>query len=551
MFHLISDNIKFLGGRLVALITYMVNFKIIFYSILVLIFDFIYFKVLRNIQTSFSWKYVLVTLGIFLGLRIGERALRNIEERFCHKKKQQKWCGIFLFLINISTSVVIISAFMYIRIKPVIVEEQNLSKQASSFTDIFEVFEGEVVTEATQKYTYDVIEVKLTSPIELDEKVLQKQNHKILIKIKKYEKLRVGEVCTFRGTLKQPENFEDFAYQDYLKNNDIYLLSEFPEINCNGVRKGFGLRNNLIDFKEKLNQIIERNLKEPQSSLLMGIIFGQDRLFSKEFESNIRIAGVSHIVAASGYNITILILASSLIFKWLPYKLRIILQLLIIWGFCILSGLSPSILRAGIMATITLIALLLGRQSSIHISLPLAACIFVLITPKIIFNTGFQLSALSTFGLIYLQPTLCNISEKILKKKNTFLEETIFTTLSCTLFTIPISIAVFKTFTIWSVLANCLILPIIESTLFLGVLGICFSSFSFLISKLFFEIVNIQLKYFELVVNEIGKVNWGYWTFENIPNVIPIVIVLALILTCIYFYPIKNEDRNYYLKVFA
>jgi competence protein ComEC len=272
-------------------------------------------------------------------------------------------------------------------------------------------------------------------------------------------------------------------------------------------------------------------------------------VFSEKFDRNIRIAGVSHIVAASGYNVTILILAGSKLFKFLPYKIRLIILLGLIWSFCLLSGLSPSIVRACIMTSISLLAMFLGRKSSVHIVLPLASCIFTIVNPKIVFDVGFQLSVVATLGLIYLQPTLSHIAELIFKKKSEFLSNTLFPTLSCTLATFCITIPTFQTISVWAVFANCLILPVIETTMFLGAIGLLFSPFSFLISKFFFEVINVQLKYFELVVNMIDSVKWGYWELDNVSNFIPIVIAMFLVLLCIYFYPVDDETHNYYLKI--
>jgi len=428
-------------------------------------------------------------------------------------------------------------------------QEKTNDTVSASFTDQWADFDAIVTSEITEKETYNTIEVKPSADISIGESVIREGSQKFLVKVKKYENLKIGEVCNIKGLFKMPENFEDFNYKDYLRNNNIYLLMEFPEMECSGERRGFILQNILVDFKQKLNNIISQNLKEPQSSLMMGIIFGQDRLFSERFDSNVRMAGVSHIVAASGYNITILILAGSKLLKFLPLKLRLFLLLFLIWGFCILSGLSPSIVRACMMTSIALVAMVLGKKNAIHISLPLAAFIFVLIDPKIVFNVGFQLSVVATLGLVYLQPALGNVWKKIFKKSNGFVEDTLLTTLSCTLTTLPITIYTFGTVSIWAVIANCLILPVIESTMFLGILGLIFSNISPLLSALLFEASNIQLKYFELVVNLIGKFGWGYWELEKVGILIPIVICIFLILLCIYFYPVEDETHNFYLKI--
>jgi len=538
-----------MGKRVGGFFHYVIDFKIIFISVLYIILNILGITLLRNIDLHISMRHILLISGMVIIIFLISNRVRNITANTNLTKRRQKLCRKLLLFLNLLNLLIMIGIFATVRINPLIKQEKENTAAVESFTDQWADFDAIVTSEITEKETYNTIEVKPASDISIGENVIKRGSQKFLIKIKKYESLKMGEVCNIKGLFKMPENFEDFNYKDYLRNNNIYLLMEFPEMQCSGKREGFFLQNTLVDFKQKLNNIISQNLKEPQSSLMMGIIFGQDRLFSEKFDSNVRMAGVSHIVAASGYNITILILAGSKLLKFLPLKLRLFLLLFLIWGFCILSGLSPSIVRACIMTSIALIAMILGKKNTIHISLPLAALIFVLIEPKIVFNVGFQLSVVATLGLVYLQPALSNIWKKIFKKSSGFVEDTLLTTLSCTLTTLPITIYTFGTVSIWAVVANCLILPVIESTMFLGIFGLIFSNVIPLLSVLLFEASNVQLKYFELVVNLIGKVGWGYWELEKVGIAIPIVICVSLILLCLYFYPVEDESHNFYLKI--
>lgn len=316
---------------------------------------------------------------------------------------------------------------------------------------------------------------------------------------------------------------------------------DYPKIECLQKNKGFFLRRNLVNMKEKLIGLVEKSLKEPQSSLFVGILFGQERLFSKDFEKNIRIAGVSHIVAASGYNVTILLIVLNSIFKFLPKKVRIILSIAIIWCFCLLSGVSPSIVRACIMASISLMGILLGRKNSIHITFLLCIFVFVVFKPKILLDVGFQLSVFATCGLIYLLPS---ITKSLKITGEGFLKDTVLTTISCTLTTLPISILTFKTFSLWSVLANTLILPVVESTMLFGTLAMIFSS------RFLYLVVHLQLKYVETVVNLIGNSEFGYWDVQS-GKWFVITLIIFLLLFCIYFYPVDDESTNYYLKIYS
>lgn len=536
MFHSLLKKTK-------ALCALIYDSKIIFISCTYVLFDVILLKILRNTDRVPNIWILIPIFSLIWILWIAISRLRNKVEISNWKKKSKNACKRLLIFFTVLLISACSAVLCVVRLAPLVTLERANAKSARSFTQKYMEFQAIISSELDYKHTYNRVEVKLVEDLVTDGSVLDMEHQKILIKTKKFQKFKIGQVCNIMGTFKIPENFEDFNYQDYLKNNNIYLLMEYPDIECTEERKGWVVQNILIDFKNMLIEKINWKLREPQSSLLMGILFGQDRLFSEEFDRSVRIAGVSHIVAASGYNITILILASSKLLSFLPFKARFPINLILIWGFCILSGLSPSILRACIMTTIALCGTFLGRRNTVHVTLPLATFVFVLVDPKIVFNVGFQLSVMATLGLIYLQPSFASIVKKIFKKEVGFVNDTLLTTLSCTVTTLPITIATFNTLSIWSVLANCLILPVVETTMLFGVFALVSGSI------IFYSTIDTQLRYFELVVNYIGSRGWGYWEFESVPIWIPIVTLVSTIIFCIYFYPVGDENNNYYLKI--
>ena len=147
-------------------------------------------------------------------------------------------------------------------------------------------------------------------------------------------------------------------------------------------------------------------------------------------------------------------------------------------------------------------------------------------------------------GLLYISPIL----EKFLPKSD-FFKEFITPTMSCTLSTIPVSLFTFKTISIWSIPANVMLLPVIGSTMILGALALLLQPVITSISYLLFNIINVQLRYFEKVVNIIGKSNIGIFTIqERLATILTTIFMTLLILLTIYFYPLDNESSNYYLK---
>lgn len=442
-----------------------------------------------------------------------------------------------ILLINILLFTVLPMVFSLFVAGYITNREQSVLKKISGFTRGYTEFDAFITLEPSRKHSSQEYEVTPLGDINIGNAVFNNPDGNILVRGGVYLTFEIGQLCNFSGELVEPKNSTGFDYKTYLKNRSVYLTITNPVVVCSGKFKGYLIQRSLGRMKNWVIDLVEKNLKEPQSSLFIGILIGQKRLFSKSFEENIRIAGISHIVAASGYNVTILLLVINTLLKFVPKRVRIIISLVFIWGFCILAGMSSSIVRACIMTTISLLALFWGRNSNIHITFVLCMFFFVLIDPKVIFDVGFQLSICATFGLIYLLPSITNALGKI------NIPELILTTLSCTISTLPVSIYTFKTFSLWSILANTLILPVIESTMLFGTFGLLFSS------RFLFRIVHIQLKYVELITNLIGFSRFGHWELNS--GIIPsVIILLCVIFFCIYFYPVSNEEQNYYIKIF-
>jgi len=537
--------------RVKGLLRYIVDYKILLFSILYILFTFLVFKVLRNMSREITMGLVLVSSSLFLFFLLGFLLLRNISREkgrlqslvnTVHKYVHFFGMGVFVFSIVI---------LVMVRTLPVLEKERMIEGGKASFTDEYIFFEGYVTEEADKKYRNQHIELKQLQDIRANGEILDKNHGFILARVDNYEKFSIGQVCKFKGTLIEPENFSDFDYKVYLKNQRMFLILDNPTYVCFDVadrREGSFIRNFLVDMKENLMIRIDKKLHEPYSSLLVGILFGKERRMEKDFQEDIRIAGVSHIVTASGYNITVLIIMINKMLLFLPKKGKVVSCMVLIWCFAMFAGLGNSIIRACIMNTLSLVAVLFGRDNRIHISLPFASAVFVIIDPLIVLNVGFLLSVSAVFGLVYISPILISIKEKFTKKFK-FVDNYIFPTLSCTIGTLPISVLTFKTFTIWSVLANALVLPVVEGTMLWGVLSLLFTNIHNPLSKFFFTVVTLQLKYFEYIVNRVGNIGFGSWEItENIAVIVAIGVVSLIFLFVIYRYPIENEKYNYYLK---
>jgi competence protein ComEC len=487
---------------------------------------------------------VFVILASFLLLR---NILKKKKDIKSGKSKCRDSMKIFAHLLF----VLLITSVSYLKVAEISREIKESNEKVSSFTERRVSFEGYLIDELDRKRRYQHLNIKLLQDLVVDGEVLAMNHGYLMVKTENYEKFAIGQVCRFNGKLVEPENFEDFDYKRYLNERGIFLIMEDTSYFCFDTEKRRGgsvVRNRLVDLKGELIGKIDTVLQEPYSSLLAGILFGEKRLFSQDFDNSIRVSGVSHVISASGYNITIVVLIVSKLIFFLPKRVKLILGFGAIWMFAMFSGLSASIIRACIMNSLSLLAIFSGRSNTIHISLPFASAIFVFFKPLILFDVGFLLSISATLGLIYILPILTAFKEKITKRLK-FLEGYLFPTMSCTLSTLPVSLLTFKTFSIWAIPANALILPVMEGVMLWGGLSIFFFNIHRSLSYFFFTIVNSQLRYFEIIVEGVRRLDFGVWEILKSYEVyIAPVLFVILFLFVIYYYPVENEKYNYYLK---
>ena len=141
-------------------------------------------------------------------------------------------------------------------------------------------------------------------------------------------------------------------------------------------------------------------LPEPEAGLAAGILIGLRDRVDREVAAAFTTAGVSHVVAISGWNIAIVAAAIGAVAGRLGRRRRSSSRPLAIVAYVAFAGASPSVLRAGAMAGVVLLARESGRAGLAATALGWAAAILLFVDPRLIGDAGFQLSTLATAGLI-------------------------------------------------------------------------------------------------------------------------------------------------------
>jgi len=221
----------------------------------------------------------------------------------------------------------------------------------------------------------------------------------------------------------------------------------------------------MIDWRNVLIDRIFLALPEPHGSLLAGILLGNRLKLDRSLLEAFRIVGLSHIIAASGQNLAILIANIRTVLQGALGRKAFFAALVIVVVYIVLTGAPASILRAGLMISLVLLGEYLGRPSRSLNGLVLAAGILTLFQPKILLDIGFQLSLAATYGLVRLAPL---VQRLISPHWPRWLSGVISETLAATLMTTPLIVLYFERLSLVSPLINLIVVPIIPLLMALG-----------------------------------------------------------------------------------
>ena len=212
--------------------------------------------------------------------------------------------------------------------------------------------------------------------------------------------------------------------------------------------------------------LVHRAIAEPQASLGLGYLLGQRRTLPPELDQALVIAGLTHVVVASGYNLTILVRLARRLFVRVSKYMAVLAASAMTTAFIAVTGASPSMTRAGLVAGLSLAAWYYGRKFHPLVLLPFAAAITVAINPSYAWNDlGWQLSFAAFAGVMILAPLLQ--AYFFGDKKPGTIRQILGETVSASIVTLPILVYAFGQFSNVAIPANLLVLPLVPLAMLL------------------------------------------------------------------------------------
>ena len=275
-----------------------------------------------------------------------------------------------------------------------------------------------------------------------------------------------------------PKNPHQFDYRNFMaKRNVLRQVKLLPGTYKLAPQKEADLEAIAANSRKAIVQRLEKSgFSKEELATVQALLLGQKQDISAVVYNNYAAAGVIHILAVSGLHVGIILLILNRLFSPLDrFKkgkiLKAFLVILLLWGFAILSGLSPSVVRAVSMFSFLAVGMQLKRRGSNIISVFASLLFLLLIKPQWIFEVGFQLSYTAVLGILLLQPPIYRLWWPNLKLSRLFWG--IFTgTLAAQAAVLPLSLFYFHQFPGLFFISNLVILPLLGFLLGFGILVI-------------------------------------------------------------------------------
>ncbi len=320
---------------------------------------------------------------------------------------------------------------------------------------------------------------------------------------------KFGDLVKIRGLLQEPPQIEDFDYKEYLRTQNINYVMIDPDIKI--IRRASFSDRPLIFFVREIRDYILKKFDllfaQRESSLAKGLIIGTKESFSDDYETSLRVSGTSHIISVSGYNIALVVSIFMKLSGWIDRKrlLKVIIIFLVLYLF-VVGIMNIPALRATIMGIISILGLITGRKINFYSTMSIVCSLMLWWNPLIFKSISFLLSVFATFGIVKF---LTIIEGKFFGFLPKAFRGDLEVTLCATLWTLPISIYSFQSFSLHSLVSNMFILPFVPMVTIGSILLLFISLFSGLLTKILSIPVNILLILINILIMKFGS-------FENL-----------------------------------
>ena len=348
--------------------------------------------------------------------------------------------------------------------------------------------------------------------------------------------LRVGQYIltkTAAQKIAPPRNPFQFDYKAYLKERGIFAAITVSKQELLQLPYSKNSPQSFADhLRASLNAKLDRFTMHPDNrAVLNALVLGQRQELSTDLQNDYANAGVIHILAVSGLHVGILMLIVHFLLKplgnyWHSRIPKTLIVLLVIWGFALITGFSPSVLRAATMFSFIQVGFFFNQRKAGFNALIASAFVLLAIRPRLLFEVGFQLSYAAVFAILWLYPKF----EKLGLPKNKLLQyywKIILVSLAAQIGVLPLSLFYFHQFPGVFLIANCVVLPFLGFILIYGLILLTAAALN-LLPEFAVECYDLILTWLNIFIK--GLASLDVFLIENIYFSLPLVILSYLLI---------------------
>jgi len=455
----------------------------------------------------FSASFFEKSIQIYLYLGIMATTLSYF---ICFKKRKRE-----IIVVALSFCLAIFANIFYIQI---------IYENLTNYDNKKVTFEGEIVDYSNLNNDKAIYKVK--------GKINEKDKATILIYSDEKE-CDYNDKVEFEGTLSKLENSFDFPSESYYKAKNIFL--EASEVSTLKItpNNSFSAKKYILKYRDYIYQKITNILPNDEGGFLGALLCGDKASLNENVKTTLYRVGIGHIIAVSGTHL--MIIAGLLL--WLLKKLKInkwgrfLTVEAVILAFTVFSGLSSSVLRAGIMFTILMLGTIAKRNADTLNSIGIAGIVLTIFSPFAIRDPSLLLSLAGVFGIAVFAPYI--MRSLGFKGRLKWLKNSILTLTCVSILTFPFVILFFDEVSLISPISNILLVPLCVFALVCGLIFAIFSGVGF-IAYPFIILAGLSLKIVLAISSFLAKIPFSYVPlgYDYIPftTAICVVAIVAIFL---------------------
>lgn len=372
----------------------------------------------------------------------------------------------------------------------------------------------------------------------------------ILATLQNGNSVSYGDKVSIVGVIKHPENFmtdtgREFDYINYLKVHDIYGLMKVSSIEIISHHNKSVFVEKLFSIKKYFVETIRDLLPKNEAGLFAGIIIGEKSLLPKDALDDFQIAGLTHMIVLSGYNITIIAscVITLLAYLGFGYRGRRVGAMMIIPIFLIMTGLGASSVRAGIMSLIMFLLQITTRPAHNLRIISYTAGVMVFINPRILLHDpGFHLSFLAFIGLIYVTPIMNSWLNK--NESEFFLKKLIIETCSVQVFVLPYILWMSGRISLLLLISNILTVPVVPFIMGAGFMVTVIGMILYPLGVMLAVPIKLALSYIIWIAHWVASVTGVMFTIPPFGVWVVVVVYIVMVRYLFWWHTYGTVSKN-------